>query len=247
MTNTYHTIPFKSDSLKSAVYASALYTAGAANDKGWDWIHAGQASIYRSHNLGECQAYYGANLSLGNYHVSQFYNSHYTPGPPSLWGGGDMPIDTFYHIPTSNYFFGSYGISAGFNGVKTSGRKEWRYLGVEATIQREFGNYYPFRKNLSDSAANIVFKNNLTGTIGIYTDALWSSRHNNQYGFKFSLYMLVNSKSEYTIQNSYSIFPVSFFSITFHTTIKQFTGFMQGNFGTRAASFQIGTSFRLSK
>lgn len=224
-----------------------LFSAGSANDKGWDWIRAGQASIYRSHNLGKCQAYYGANLSLGNYYLTDFYNSHYTPGPPGFLSHGDQPIDTFYHIPANKYFFGSYGLSGGFNGVVTRSRGEWRWLGVETSIQREFGNYYTFRKNLPDSAANIIFKNNLTGTIGIYTDALWSNKYNTQFGLKFSLYMLVNSSSEYTVQNSYSIFPVTFFSMTFHTTVKQFTWFMQGNFGTRAASFQIGTSFRLTK
>ena len=59
--------------------------------------------------------------------------------------------------------------------------------------------------------------------------------------------MLVNSKREYTSQDTYGIFPVTFFSVTFHGTIKKFTGFMQGNFGTKAASFQIGTSYRLSR
>jgi hypothetical protein len=248
LVNTYHTIPYRSDSLKSAIYASLLFSAGSANDKAQDWIRAGQASIYRSHNLGKFQGYYGANLSLGTYYLTDFYNAHYTPGVASFGGRGDLPIDTFYHIPGNKYSFGSYGLSAGFNGVVTRGLGEWRYLGVEATIQKEFGNYYPFRRGLADSAANIVFKNNLTGTIGIYTDALWGSRKNkNQYGLKFSLYMLVNSKNEYSNLYTYGIYPVTFFSTTFHTTIRRFTGFMQGNFGTKAASFQIGTSYRLTK
>jgi hypothetical protein len=244
-TNPYHTMPFHSDSLKTAIYASILYSAGAANDKGWDWVHAGQANIYRAHNLGNFQAYYGLNFSVGNYHVSEFYNSHYKNN-----GGfiiGDVPIDTFYHIPSNTYYFGSYGLSAGINGVKSQGHREWRYLGVEITMQKEFGDYYPFRQKLVDSAANMIFKNNLTGTIGIYTDALWSNRYHTQYGLKFALNMLVNSRNDYTIQNSYSIFPITYFSMTFHTTVKQFSGFMQGNFGTKAASFQIGTSFRFGK
>jgi hypothetical protein len=243
----YHTIPFHSDSLKSAVYGSLVYTAGTANDKGKDWIHAGQASIYRSHNLGSFQAYYGASITLGTYGLTDFYNSQYTPGEAGLIGGGDQPIDSFYHIPGNKYSYGSYGISGGINGVKSSGRTEWRYLGFETSWQKEFGDYYSFRKNLPDSAANIIFRNNLTGIIAIYTDALWSNQHMTQFGFKFSLSMLVNPENNYTRFNTYSIFPVSFFSTTFHITAKQFTGFMQGNFGTKAASFQIGTSYRISK
>jgi hypothetical protein len=243
----YHTIPFKSDSLKSAVYGSLIYTTGTANDKGKDWIHAGQASIYRSHNLGNFQAFYGANITLGVYGISEFYNSNYTAGQAGMIGGSDQPIDTFYHIPAHNYSFGSYGISGGINGVKSSGRTEWRYLGFETTLQNEFGDYYSFRKNLQDSAANIIFKHHLTGTIGIYTDALWRNNHKTQFGFKFALNMLMNPTSNYSRLNTYSIFLVSFFSTTFHITANQFIGFMQGNFGTKAASFQIGTSYRLGK
>jgi hypothetical protein len=137
-------------------------------------------------------------------------------------GRGDQPIDSFYHIPASRYFFGSYGLSAGINGVKSFIRGEWRYLGFEASIQNEFGDYKTFRQHLPDSAANIIFKKNLSGTIGIYTEVLWSNRFKTQYGLKFSLSMIVNSKSNYTIQNTYSIFPISYFSTTFHTTVKTF-------------------------
>ena len=186
-------------------------------------------------------------LSLGNYYLTDFYNSHYITRPSGFLGGEEEPIDTFYHIPGNKYFFGTYGLSGGFNGVLTKGRGEWRYLGVEGTIQKEFGNYYTFRRTLPDSAANIIFKNNLTGTIGIYTDALWSYRNGSQFGLKFAIYELLNSEKDYTIRNAESIFPINFFSITFHGTVKRFTGFMQGNFGTKAASFQIGTSYRLSR
>jgi hypothetical protein len=239
LVNTYHTIPYRSDSLKSAIYASLLFSAGSANDSGYDRIMAGQVSIYRSHNLGICQAYYGANLTLGNYSLAEFYNSHY------YYGGS--PIDTFYHIPANKYSFGSYGLSAGFNGVATKGRGEWRYLGVEGTIQKEFGSYYGFRKSLPDSAANIIFRNNVTGMIGLYTDALWSYRDGTQFGIKFSVYRLLNAESEYSTQYAYDIFPVLFFSLTLHGTGKRFTGFIQFNAGTKASSFQLGTSYRLTR
>lgn len=218
----YHNIPFKSDSLKSAIYGSLVYTAGTANDKGADWIHAGQAYIYRSHNLGPVQAYYGMNITMGVYGVSDFYNSHYRPVPLSqiqIGAPNETPIDTFYHIPAHKYSFGSYGISGGINGVKNMGRMEWRYLGFETTLQKEFGDYYTFRKNLPDTAANIIFKNNLTGTMGIYTESLWRNRYMTEFGFKFAVNMLINPQSNYTRLNSYSIFPVSFFQP--HSTLLQ--------------------------
>jgi hypothetical protein len=103
------------------------------------------------------------------------------------------------------------------------------------------------RQKLPDTAANIIFKNNLTGTVGIYTEALWHNRYKTQFGFKFSFNMLVNPKTNYTMQNTYSIFPVSYFSTTYHITVKKITGFMQGNLGTKAVSFQIGTSYRIGR
>ncbi len=243
----YHTIPLRSDSIKSAWYGSMVFSTGTANDQGKDWVRAGQANIYRSHNLGKTQAYYGANITMGTYGVLDFYNSHYTPGQPGLIGGGDQPIDSFYHIPANQYFFGTYGVSAGFNGLKTLRNMEWRFLGFECSLQKEFGDYYRFRESLPDTAANIIFKNNFTGTIGIYTESLWHNRWNTQYGLKFSLSMLLNPQGNYTKEDTYSIYPVSYFSTTFHVTTKRSTGFMQFNFGTKASSFQIGMSYMIAR
>jgi hypothetical protein len=243
----YHTVPFRSDSLKSALYGGMVFSTGTANDKGLDWVRAAQANIYRSHNLGKAQAYYGANITLGDYGVSDFYNSHYTPGQPGLIGGGDKPIDSFYRIPAGRYFFGSYGVSGGINGLKTLRGMEWRFLGLELCIQKEFGDYYKFRESLPDTAANIIFKNNFTGIIGLYTESLWRNRFNTQYGLKFALSMLLNPQGNYTKENTYSIYPISYFSTTFHITAKRSTGFMQFNFGTRASSFQIGMSYLLAR
>ncbi|MEJ0080084.1 MAG: hypothetical protein WDM78_03765 [Puia sp.] len=70
-------------------------------------------------------------------------------------------MTTIYHIPDKGKFFGSYGVSGGINIVNASGKHEWRALGIEVTIQNEFGNYSDFRKSLPDSAANVIFKKHL--------------------------------------------------------------------------------------
>src|SRR5450432_3183904 len=70
----YHAIPLKSDSLKGATYASSFFTLGGAND-GWrDGVYAFQGRIHRSNNFGNFQAYHGANLSLGTYHIAEYDN-----------------------------------------------------------------------------------------------------------------------------------------------------------------------------
>ncbi len=112
--NPYHAIPMKADSLKSAIYASTVFTSGSANDQGADHLFVFQGSVHRSNNFGIFQAYYGANLSLGSYHVSDYYNMYYNQGY-----GNPYYLDSLNHIPNSNNFFGSYGVSGGINIVST--------------------------------------------------------------------------------------------------------------------------------
>ncbi len=94
-----------------------------------DHLFAFQGSVHRSNNFGIFQAYYGANLSLGSYHVSDYYNIY------NLGYSYPYYQDTLNHIPNSNNFFGSYGVSAGINIVTTNQHvkkyrhSEWRILG----------------------------------------------------------------------------------------------------------------------
>ena len=245
----YHPIPLHSDSIRSALYINGGYYIGNANYFGYDQVSVGQLSIQRSNNFGIFQAYYSANIHLGAYNIADFYNSHYH------YSGGwfsFVPVaeDTIYHIPDQGKFFGSYGASGGINIVNASGKHEWRALGIEATIQNEFGNYSDFRKGLPDSAANVIFKKTLTVTMGLYTDIIWKSRHQMVFGLKFSGGLMLNSKSNYSqmitdINATKNIFPLTYFSPCFHVTRNKITGFVQLNFGSYADGFQTGFSYRL--
>jgi len=249
--NPYHPIPLHSDSIRHAFYINGGYYIGMANYFGFDQVSVGQFSIQRSNNFGIFQAYYSADLHLGAYNIADFYNCHYRYS-----GGwfGSFPIadDTIYHIPDKGKFFGSYGFSGGINIVKSSGRHEWRALGIETTVQNEFGNYADFRKNLPDSAANLIFRNTLTATIGLYTDMIWKSRHERVYGFKFSGGFIINPRNNYSqmitdIKSTKNIFPLTYFSPCFHASREKVTGFIQFNFGSYADGFQMGFSYKLGK
>lgn len=248
----YQPIPMKADSLKSAIYANAVFATGTANDYGTDWINVFMMGLHRSHNFGDFQAYYGANLSLGSYHLADYYNSHY------VYSGGlfgtYIPGDSLYHIPGSAKFFGGYGVSGGINFVTTSHHEkygkhaEWRVLGVETSLQNEFGEYKDFRKNLPDSAANIIFRNHFTAYLGFYTEWLWTNRSLMEFGFKIVGGWLLNSPGNYSNwNNSNYIFPVTYFSPSFHVTKDHYTGFIQFNFGTYADNFQFGFTYHLGK
>lgn len=251
--NPYHTIPLKSDSIRGATYASFVFTTGSANYWGRDFLNVFQTSIYRSNNFGSVQAYYGANFTLGTYHTGEFYNIKYSYDPTIL-GPVSNPIDTIYHVQGTAYTVGSYGLSGGINFVIPFSKGEWRILGVETSMQNEFGDYARFRTNLPDTAATVILRKKFTATIGLYTDLCWKDHHRDEWGIKFALGETTNPISNYSVNKTliysdmynYNIY-YSYFSTTFHMSRGPYSGFIQLNLGSFATSFQIGASYRLGK
>jgi hypothetical protein len=242
--NPYHAIPFKKDSVKKATYVSVLFNAGTANDDG-DNEYAFRINFHRSQNFGNFQAYYGLNAAFGRYSIAEFKNYKYQ-GQGGFFPGYNV-YDSGYLIPQKNAFFGSVGFNGGINLVIPFREGEWRPLGLETSIQKEFGDYLNFRKNLPDTAATVIFRSGATATLGIYTDIIGRTRHGTEFGYKFALGMVLNPTNDYSRFNNADIFPLSYLSNTFHLTKGQITGFLQFNFGTYATNFQTGVNFNISK
>ena len=230
----------KSDSLNSAIYVSGVFSNGTANDRGADHVTMFQGSMHRSNNFGMFQAYYGVGFSLGSYHVADFYNVNhrFTQANPYL-------IDNSNHIPGSHNFFGTYGVSGGINlvtsyeHIRKSRHSEWRILGLETSLQEEFGAYSDMRGKLPDTAANTIFRKQLSAYLGLYTECLWTNRNKIEMGIKLAAGTDLNPGSSYSNYYSESILPLYCFSITFHLKKDRFTGFVQSNFGTYADNVQI--------
>ncbi len=240
----------KMDSLKSAFYVNGIFSSGSANDAGADHVTMFQGSAHRSNNIGIFQAYYGANLSLGSYYVEDYYNFNYNYNIPN---GYLYLRDSSNHIPGAHNFFGSYGISGGINIVATHQHvrkyrhSEWRILGLETSLQREFGTYSNMRSKLPDTAANIIFRKQFSGYLGLYSECLWTNRDNIEFGFKLAAGTDLNPGSNYSNYYAQSILPLYSFSIAFHVKKDRYTGFIQTNFGTYADNIQFGLSYRLGK
>ena len=247
--NPYRAIPMKADSLKSAIYMNGVFSTGSANDRAADHVTAFQGSFHRSNNFAIFQTYYGANLSLGSYHVTDYYNSTH-----NYYGfGNPYPTDSLNHIPNSRNFFGSYGISGGINIVATHQHirryrhSEWRILGLETSLQREFGKYSDFRDKLPDTAANIIFRKHFSAYLGLYTEWLWTNRDKFEFGFKMGVGTDLCPGSNYSNYYGPSILPLYCFSIAYHVKKDHFTGFIQTNFGSFADNIQFGVTYRLGK
>jgi hypothetical protein len=242
--NYYHSIPLKSDSMKTASYGNMAIFSGIGNSVKifGDHVYAFQSSFHRSHNLGNFQAYYGTGFALGSYDVTEYYRVHYATGTYN-----PFPTDTSYHIPSSNKFFGAYGFNGGLNFVHAFKKRkgEWR-LGVETSLHNEFGKYLGFRRSLPDTAVSLLATYEWTKTIGGYMEWLWKRRRSGKiFGFKISGGTSIISSNTYKgIENSNSPF---YFSGTFHVTNKNITWFSQLNSGLNTFTFQTGLNLQLGK
>jgi hypothetical protein len=233
----YHTIPMVADSKKSAVYISGAYTKGGSNYNLRDDLFGFHGNIHRSQDLGHFQTYYGLGLILGSYMVSP-YDSYFSSPP-------DYRNDTVFRIGASNHFWGSLGFNGGINLVVPFRSGEWRIIGLETSLQYEFGDYLNFRKSLKDSAVDILATNHGTKTLGISTEFLRRSKKGVEFGYKLSFGASFVSGATYQGDSSRNT-PV-YFSNTFHLTRERVTGFVQFNIGTHCDSFQMGLNFRRGK
>lgn len=237
----YHEVPVQSDSLRHAEYLGLLFTYGNENSQWRDNLIAGQIRFHRTNQFGIFQGYYGANLTLGDYHVAGYHLSPYV----------NQRFDSIYYTAkSSNQFFGDYGLNGGINIVSSfPGGGEWRIIGTEFSLWREFGNYYIYRKNLPDTAANVIFQNNLTGTLGLYTDFVAKSRQGVRIGYKLGWGVLLNPESDYSkAYYSGTINPIIYITNTVHVSTEKYSGFLQLNISSfHAINLQLGTAFHLDK
>ena len=208
---------------------------GGANYQYRDDLYAFHLGIHRSHNLGHFQAYYGVGLTLGSYEVQQ-YDGYFSSPPRYI-------RDTVVRIPASKDFFGAYGFNGGLNYVISNERSEWRVLGLETSIQNEFGRYLNFRKSIRDSAIDILATDNWTRTLGIATDFVVKRRRGTEVGYKIAIGESFVSSDSYQGDSSHS--KPFYFSNTFHLKKGNVISFIQLNFGNKTASFQMGVNVRL--
>ena len=236
--NYYHSIPTHSDSSKSGIYGSLSGFNGNSNYQGRDDLHAIQASVYRSNNFGHFQTYYGLDFSIGSYHVGSY-------SIRSLYGGG-LYDSTIQITPSLQKSFGSYGFNGGLDYVvPLPYGGEWRIIGIETSLQGEFGSYLSFRKSLPDSGINILATYNWTNTIGGTTEFVWVRKSGIELGYKISLGATIFNPMQYTGDKNADV--PFYFSHTFHFTRGKCTGFWQLNFGSHTDSFQMGLNYRLGK
>jgi hypothetical protein len=237
--STYHTIPLRSDSVTSALFISGSLISGMANEQGegdGDGVYDFHTNIYRTHNLGFLELFYGLDLTLGNYSISKYDSV-----------GNSYTVN--YRIinkNAGNKFFGGIGLNAGFDFAIPLGRSEWR-IGMDISGHNEFGSYSKFRNQLPDSAATFIVRDPSLVTISFTSEFAFRTRHGS-WGFKLMSGKVLNASYEQVyeslFQESHSFYNSSF---TFQYSYEKYTAYFMESASPLSFSIQLGCNYRISK
>jgi hypothetical protein len=233
--NAYKTLPRQCDSNQHAWYAAGNIVAGNANAGQVDKTFYAAAHLYKAFKAGKyIQSYIGANVNAGSYKVQQNDNAVFI-----------RPYNSF--LNNSGFGkknFSGVGINAGVHATISIDKfAEWRIIGLETSLQQEFGDYLAFRKNLSDTSAKIIARSSFYSTLGFTSELIVGDAK--QYlslrtAAGTSLNRYKNKYNIYTLQPLY-------FSNSMAYTYQQLTLYIQLNIGSRAKSFQSGINVKLAK
>lgn len=244
--NEYLTLPTHRDTTHSALYASLSFSTGHANDFHTDHFWSAHTGIYAAHQVGLVQFYYGLNLDLGTYAMGQWAVD---TAPPTYYGRAntDLPYAANLNTYSGSHFFGGAGFRGGFDCSLPLGGAEWRFMGVETSITREFGNYLAVRKEMADSIATLINRDPLFTTIGL-TSELVIYGPQGEGGVRIAYgWALGNRYSNPGVFDNESgkFLHFTYFNCSFHCTYRRLTGFIQMNEATKAFGGVAGVNYRL--
>ncbi|HVV03678.1 MAG TPA: hypothetical protein VHC96_05610 [Puia sp.] len=243
----YHPLPQVTDSTHTAFYAEAGFFSGSANTHGKDYLNAFHGSFTIAHHTGNLQAWYGGDLSLGTYHMGYWDTSV---------GSRTYPIQSTVPFQpdvldnwSGAHSFGAVGFHGGANVVVPMNGGEWRVIGVEGSVNHEFGQYLAIRQKIPDSAASIIARGAAYGTFGINSEIVGSTK-NGEFGFRMAVGTVIGNPYTnphvYDYSNGHSI-SYGYLCLSTHYTYQKYTFYGQLNFATKADGISFGLAYRLNK
>jgi hypothetical protein len=225
----------REDSVKSAAFVTGGISFGGANDDFNDQFTVVNAGISRSHLFNRIGLRYGANLLLGSYKVNKVDpdNHHSTVDPDYI---------NKYARP---YSFGSYGADGGIHYSAYSRVAEFHVLGAEFSMNKEFGHYLKFRKDLPVNVATHVDDDPVFGTVGIYSEVI-NRTQKVKPGIKVGFGRAFNSGfNGFDYDGNPKKIHYNYFSVTPFLSKNHWSGSIQLEFGQIGSSLQLATHYRL--
>ena len=151
----YQPKPTSFDTAKSLTYISAGIN-GYTNTNLNDVLVSGQLNLSRGHVFDNFNVAYGAFAVFGDYQNDQ--------------GSNNQP-NSF-----DDKFFGAVGGRFSANAFVTSGRVDFRFIGVEMAYSHEFGDYASFRKIINTQSGYYVDPRTDLFSIGLTTEVIFHNR-----------------------------------------------------------------------
>ncbi|MBX2921831.1 MAG: hypothetical protein KF746_06550 [Chitinophagaceae bacterium] len=239
---SYKTMPLRSDSVHTALYASAGFTRGNSNDLLRDRYFHFSGNIYQAHQFSFFHVYYGANIHMGSYKVKPYHSAI------------RLRIDTaFINNMAGDKSFGAWGSQAGFTvtvPLRSAGgryRGEWRILGVHGSLQNEFGDYLWFRRQLDSSHVTRSVHNHQLKTLGLSSEWAFTSGKGS-LNMLFQYNFLLGREYQYKIYSGRypGKYRYGYFSAAFNFSVHNYSPFFQLNLGREMISTNIGLNYRLA-
>lgn len=245
----YHAQPLLRDSVKTAIYARTAYYGGSANDLSNDHLSGWNLSVYAAHHSDNIQYFGGLDLSLGSYNVGGWDTSYrwyaLLAGVQWLPPGQGQNLGQFAG-PKS---FGAVGVSGGVDyAIPFPGGGEWRIIGMETSLQREFGDYLSFRQQLPDSLVTLVVRNRFFGTLGGTTEIIWRFERKGEWGIRLAVGGVLGPDYNHLhIYDNVDQKPLAYTytDLSVHFTYGHFTAYFQSNTATKASTGRIGLIYRM--
>ena len=233
---SYHTMPLKKDSVKTATYASGSLYLGQANTALTDKVFNFEGSIYQAKQFGIFEAYYGVDASIGNYNVALYDSDAYAT----------IDYQTL-NANAGNKLYEGLGVEGGINLVHVTRHGEWRVIGTELTGHTDFGSYANFRKTLPATAANLIIRQQTYSTLGFNTESIRKTKHGS-YSLKIAYGFVLSRPYNHAYAldfNSQQIQRLSYdyFTYTFQYTYQRWTAYLQAEGGTYASGYKLGAVY----
>lgn len=156
----YQPKPTSFDTAKSLTYVSAGL-GGYSNTNLNDLLVSGQLNVSRGHVFDNFNVAYGGFAVFGDYQN----------------GSSDKTKPDYF----SDKFFGAVGGRFSANAFVTTGRTDFRFIGVEMAYSHEFGAYADFRKSINAQGGYYVDPRTDLFSIGLTTEVIFHNRDDNTF------------------------------------------------------------------
>jgi hypothetical protein len=226
--NSYHVLPVSTDTKVTTNYFSINHNLALINTDA-DFVSLMQVKWHQALKLGtSVQAYYGANFNAGLYFRSG--GSYYIEQP---------------ELNQKDMFTAAAGATGGLVFTAPfSDRFEWRVVGIEGSVSKEFGRYMDFRNKSPDSLYYYSDKNSTPSTLGGFTELVFKARNGRlRFGYQFAAGSALHRIDSY--YNPYDDFTPYYINNTFQFTADRYTGYFQIRTGTYYGGVQVGFTTRL--